>query len=52
MFKSEVASKLNIEYDDVIIMGSSKAGFSLKPDKDNRENINLIILNIMYLMEV
>ncbi len=35
MFKSEVASKLNIEYDDVIIMGSSKNGFSLKPDKDN-----------------
>ncbi len=34
-FKNEVAGKLGISSDDVIIMGSSKNGFSLKPEKNN-----------------
>ncbi|MCG3691094.1 hypothetical protein [Aliarcobacter butzleri] len=37
-FKYEVSKKLNISHTNVIIMGSSKNGFSLKPDKDNSLN--------------
>ena len=33
-FKKDIASKLNVHIRDVIIVGSGKLGFSLKPEKD------------------
>ncbi len=33
-FKKDIASKLNVHFRDIVIVGSGKLGFSLKPEKD------------------